>query len=129
MTHSLTVARDFVAQHFLIGGDWGDENRWHSHHYRLAVTLRGRTLDQHEYLVDIVDVEARLEGLVARYKDRTLNDLEEFSGRNPSIELFSRVLWQRFTDGLEAPNLDSVEITVWENEIAHASYRANLVGE
>ena len=124
--HSLTVERDFVAQHFLIGGDWGAENSWHSHHYRLAVTLRGATLDQHQYLVDIVDVEARLEALVARYRDRTLNDLEEFSELNPSIELFTKVVWKRFTDGLEAPNLESVEVTIWENEIAYATFLADL---
>ncbi|MEZ4656751.1 MAG: 6-carboxytetrahydropterin synthase [Caldilineaceae bacterium] len=39
--YTLAVQRDFVAQHFLIGGDWGPENQWHSHHYRLEVQLQG----------------------------------------------------------------------------------------
>jgi 6-pyruvoyltetrahydropterin/6-carboxytetrahydropterin synthase len=30
--YTVTITRDFVAQHFLIGGDWGAENQWHSHH-------------------------------------------------------------------------------------------------
>lgn len=120
--HSLTVGRDFVAQHFLIGGDWGAENRWHSHHYKVEVTLVGERLDQHEYLVDIVDVEDRLERLVARYRDSTLNDLPEFERRNPSIELFSRLFCESFVEGLEAANLCRVEVTVWENDIARASF-------
>ncbi len=121
--HSLVVARDFVAQHFLVGGDWGDENRWHSHHYRVELTLEGRTLDQHDYLVDIVDVEAALESEVARWKDTTLNDHAEFEGRNPSIELFARVLWERLNASLDLGHLDELEVMVWENEIARASYR------
>ena len=31
-------------------------------------------------------VEAALDELAARYRDRTLNDLPEFEGLNPSIE-------------------------------------------
>ena len=77
--YTVAVKRDFVAQHFLIGGDWGPENEWHSHHYALELQLSGPTLDQHGYLVDIVDIEANLEALVAYYKDKTLNDLPEFA--------------------------------------------------
>ena len=86
--YTLAVQRDFVGQHFLIGGDWGAENQWHSHHYRLEFQLEGAQLDQHGYLVDIVHVEELLEGLVRRYRDKTLNDLPEFDGLNPSIEAF-----------------------------------------
>ncbi len=121
--YTLAVRRDFVAQHYLIGGDWGPENEKHSHHYAVELRLEGETLDQHGYLVDIVDVEARLDALVARYRDRTLNDLPEFKGLNPSIEHFSRILCQRLAEQIEAPNLSALSVTVWENDIAWASYR------
>ena len=39
--YTVTITRDFVAQHFLIGGDWGAENQWHSHHYQVEVRLEG----------------------------------------------------------------------------------------
>ncbi|MEZ4558430.1 MAG: 6-carboxytetrahydropterin synthase [Caldilineaceae bacterium] len=68
--YTLAVRRDFVAQHFLIGGDWGPENQWHSHHYVLELQLEGDTLDRHGYLVDIVNVEAALEEVVAHYKEQ-----------------------------------------------------------
>ena len=41
--YAVAVSRDFVAQHFLIGGDWGAENESHSHHYRVEVGLEGAT--------------------------------------------------------------------------------------
>ncbi|MFN8492888.1 MAG: 6-carboxytetrahydropterin synthase [Caldilineaceae bacterium] len=92
--YTLAVQRDFVAQHYLIGGDWGAANQWHSHHYRLEVLLEGAQLDRHGYLVDIVDVEQNLEKIVAYYRDKTLNDLPEFAGLNPSIEHFTRIVCQ-----------------------------------
>ena len=33
--------------------------------------LEGATLDQHGYLVDIVDIETNLEALVSYFKDKT----------------------------------------------------------
>src|SRR5438552_19214825 len=100
--YTLAVQRDFVAQHYLIGGDWGAENQLHSHHYRIELRLEGSTLDQHGYLVDIVDVEHHLNELVAHYRDHTLNDLPEFAGLNPSIEHFSRILCTTMCDAIKA---------------------------
>ena len=87
----VAVKRDFVAQHYLVGGDWGSENQRHSHHYQVEVELAGCRLDEHGYLVDIVDIETHLDALVAHYRDRVLNDLPEFAGLNPSIEHFARI--------------------------------------
>lgn len=47
--YTVAVQRDFVAQHFLFGGDWGPENELHSHHYKVEVQLEGNGLDQHRY--------------------------------------------------------------------------------
>lgn len=121
--YALAVKRDFVARHYLVGGDWGPENDLHSHHYVMELRLEGSELDRHGYLVDIVDVEARLDALVAHYRDHTLNDLPEFADLNPSIEHFSRILCTALADGIDAPNIGAVAVTVWENDIAWASYR------
>ena len=124
--YTVAVARDFVAQHFLIGGDWGPENDWHSHHYRVEVQLEGTTLDQHGYLVDIVDIEHHLEALVAHYRDKTLNELPEFDGLNPSIEHFSRIICRALAERIQAANLHAITVKIWENDIAWASYRQEL---
>ena len=63
--YTVSVKRDFAAQHYLVGGDWGSENLLHSHHYEVEVQLEGAILDQHGYLVDILDIERNLEELVA----------------------------------------------------------------
>ncbi len=124
--YTVAVKRDFVAQHFLIGGDWGPENEWHSHHYVVELQLSGPTLDQHGYLVDIVDIEANLEALVAYYKDKTLNDLPEFAGLNPSIEHFARILATQLAERIQAETLSQFTVKLWENEIAWASYQLSV---
>jgi 6-pyruvoyltetrahydropterin/6-carboxytetrahydropterin synthase len=121
--YTVAVNRDFVAQHFLIGGDWGAENELHSHHYRVEVQLQGAALDGHGYLVDIVDIETHLEALAAHYRDKTLNDLSEFEGLNPSIEHFSRILCQALSERVQSPHLSTITVKIWENEIAGAAYQ------
>ncbi len=124
--YTLAVARDFIAQHYLVGGDWGAENLLHSHHYRLELLLEGRELDRHGYLVDIIEVEAALDELAAALRDRTLNDLPEFAGLNPSIEHFTRIAAERLAPRVAAPNLSALTVKIWENEIAWAAYRLRL---
>jgi 6-pyruvoyltetrahydropterin/6-carboxytetrahydropterin synthase len=121
--YTTAVKRDFVAQHFLVGGDWGAENRLHSHHYAVELQLEGAELDRHGYLVDIVEIESTLEALVAAYRDHTLNDLPEFKDLNPSIEHFARIIAQRISAQLSASNVGALTVKLWENEIAWTSYR------
>jgi len=124
--YSVTVRTDFIAQHFLIGGDWGPENERNSHHYVVELQLDGPRLDEHGYLVDIVAVEAALSSIRAAYADQLLNDLAEFEGLNPSIENFARILWERLAKSLATPNLTSLAVRLWENETASAGYRRDL---
>jgi 6-pyruvoyltetrahydropterin/6-carboxytetrahydropterin synthase len=130
--YTVAVKRDFVAQHYLIGGDWGAENEWHSHHYVVEIQLHGKSLDKHGYLVDIVDIEHHLDALVAYYKDKTLNDLPEFEDTqtgqklNPSIEHFSRIFCQQLAGRIKAVTLSAMTLKIWENDIAWASYHKTI---
>ncbi len=119
----LALRRDFVAQHYLEGGDWGPENLRHSHHYQVEVELSGKKLDDHGYLVDIEDLAAHLEALTAYFRDRTLNELPEFAGLNPSIEHFARIFVHMLKARLRAPHLTALRVTVWETGIAWAAYQ------
>lgn len=124
--YTVAVKRDFVAQHFLFGGDWGAENFKHSHHYVLELQLTGAMLDKHGYLVDIVDIEQQLDRIVEQYRDQTLNELSEFEGLNPSIEHFSRIICLTLAERITAPNLSALTVTLWENDIAWARYKHSL---
>lgn len=120
--YTLAVRRNFIARHFLIGGDWGPENFPNSHHYILELRLKGEQLDQHGYLCDIVDVEKHLDETVDYYREQMLNERPEFSGLNPSIEHFSRILASSLNEKIKAQNISSLKVVLWENENAWASF-------
>jgi len=123
--YTVSVKREFDAHHFLVGGDWGDENRKHAHHYEVTARLEGLELDLHGYLADIADIEKRLDTLVGHFRGKTLNELPEFSGLNPSIEHFSRVFCDAFSKGLEH-TIEAVTVIIAENSNACASFRRDL---
>jgi 6-pyruvoyltetrahydropterin/6-carboxytetrahydropterin synthase len=122
------ILRDFVAQHFLIGGDWGRENQPHSHHYRFEAVFEGARLDRHGYLLDIAEVEPRLDGIVERYRDRMLNELPEFGGENPALERFARIIADRIVTDLPAGHVTAITLKLWESEQAFATCRRPIAG-
>lgn len=121
--YTVAVTRDFIANHFLIGGDWGRENFPHAHHYVCEFSLESATLDKHGYLVDIVAIEAALNEVVDYFRDSMLNEKPEFAGLNPSIEHFSRILCARILARIESPGSGSATVKLWENDSCWAAYK------
>lgn len=120
--YTLRVCRDFVAQHYLTVPDCGPENEWHSHHFELEVVLEGERLNEHGYLIDIVELENALEKIVGRYRDSTLNELPEFNDLNPSIEHFSRIVHSSLQDSISVDSLETMTVRIWEDDDAWAAY-------
>jgi 6-pyruvoyltetrahydropterin/6-carboxytetrahydropterin synthase len=98
--YTLAVRRDFIARHYLIGGDWGPENFPNSHHYVLELLLKGGELDKHGYLCDIVEVEKHLDEVVTYYKEQA----------------------ESLNERIGAANISKLKVVLWENEVAWASY-------
>ena len=124
--YALSLQREFIAQHYLVGGDWGAENRLHSHPYQLEIMLEGSSLDEHGYLLDLVALQRKVGEFVELYSDRTLNEMPAFLGLNPSIEHFARVACQFVAQDPSLRDLSSVSARMWESEDAWASYRQDL---
>ena len=120
--YNLALLRTFTARHFLVGGDWGPENTPHSHQYRLEVKVSGLGLNAHGYLVDLVDLEKRMEEIVTSFQGRLLNDLPPFQGTNPSIEHLARMIAGEFQQGGVPTQLTAIRVKIWENDLAWASY-------
>ena len=121
--YTVAVKRDFIAQHFLIGGDWGRENHPHTHHYMVEVRITHSELDKHGYLVDITKIESELDALIEHYRDKLLNDFPEFEGINTSIEHFSRIIWEKLLDAISPPGPGTLSIKLWENDSCWTSYQ------
>lgn len=124
--YTVAVSKDFIANHYLIGGDWGHENFPHAHHYVLELAIETPALDKHGYCVDIVAIEAALNDAVAYFRDSMLNDKPEFAGLNPSIEHFSRILCERLLAQVNPPGTGTFNIKLWENATCWAGYRKSF---
>lgn len=121
--HTLMLSSNFIAQHFLVGKDFGPENYKHSHHYRFEIEIESSKLDQHNYILDIVEVRQLLNQLIAYFNDKTLNELPEFANQNPSLELFSKILWHKFNRQSQLSSDCQLTVRLWEDTVAQASYR------
>lgn len=119
--YSVAVRRNFIANHFLTGADWGPENEAHAHHYVVEARFDGPQLDRHGYLVDICEIETTLDALVDQYRDKTLNHLAVFAGLNPSLEHFARIICQTISDQLQTRAVKTITVKIWENESAWAA--------
>ncbi|MCF7801504.1 MAG: 6-carboxytetrahydropterin synthase [Candidatus Marinimicrobia bacterium] len=120
--YTVAVKRQFLARHYLIGGDWGAENDPHAHQYVVEVEIQRAELDEHGYLVDIVKIESALDEAVDYFRDQQLNDLPEFQNLNPSLEHFSRIMCQRLLRAIEPPGPGTFTIKLWENENNWAAF-------
>ncbi len=118
--YTLGLRRIFLAYHYLIGGDWGRENFPNAHLYTLEVRLHGSQLDQHGYLVDLVQVEQAVDEVLTRYRERLLNTLPEFQGLNPSLERFALLLGRQLWDRFRELGVQRLTVRLWENPDAWA---------
>ncbi|MES2823486.1 MAG: 6-carboxytetrahydropterin synthase [Pseudomonadota bacterium] len=124
--YTVAVTRDFIANHFLIGGDWGAENFPHAHRYVAEISIQGNQLDQHGYLVDIVDIEAALDATVSYFRDSLLNEKPEFAGLNPSIEHFSRIINEQISARIRPIGSGSLTVKLWENATCWAAFHKDF---
>jgi 6-pyruvoyltetrahydropterin/6-carboxytetrahydropterin synthase len=121
--YQLAITRNFIARHYLIGGDWGPENEIHSHHYRCEIRLEGTALDRHGYLIDILELNGAVDAVISQVGERTLNELPAFAGLNPSLEHFSRIFWEMLASSVSLGG-KTLTVRLWENDHDWAAYSA-----
>lgn len=121
--YTLGVKDSLIASHFLLGEDVGHEGVLHSHLYKLEMIFKGKELDSDGYLLDILKVQEGLALTTSYFKDKSLNELDEFSGLNPSIEHFARIYLEQFLKKVSlSKNIEAIEIKIWEDDIGYVTY-------
>jgi 6-pyruvoyltetrahydropterin/6-carboxytetrahydropterin synthase len=124
--YSVSLSREFIAQHYLIVPDPGPEGTLHSHRYTVEATFRGPELGEYGYLVDIDALASALEDVAEEFADRTLNDLEAFAGRNPSVEHLARIVGDRLLDRIVPETATELSVRVREDDVAAVTHRRSL---
>ncbi|RME84207.1 MAG: 6-carboxytetrahydropterin synthase [Caldilineae bacterium] len=117
--YALAIQQDFIARRSASAD--GSATAL-SHRYRVELMVEAEELDQQGYVVDIDELQAQFEGIVDEFRDKTLNELPDFEGVNPSLEHFARVLCEKVDEALYAPQLSAISIKLWEDDTAWVAY-------
>jgi len=124
--YQLCLLREFTARHYLVGGDWGSENREHAHRYKLEWELGAVVLDDDGFLIDLTVLEKALVHIVEGITDQVLNDLPAFRERNPSLERFAHYLSDQLVGFLDQADptarIQHSIIRLWESHSAWAAW-------
>ena len=124
--YTVSVRRPFIAQHFLTVPNPGPEGELHSHQFRLQVTFSGDGLNEYGYLVDIDAIKEAMDAIVDTYGDETLNELPPFSGLNPSVEHFSRIVCEEILESTAVDVPTQITVRLWEDDEAYASFTTEI---
>lgn len=99
-----------------------EEREEHAHTYLVELTARGEKVNDLGYLVDIDDLKKALSAVLELYRDRCLNEMEDFSQAVPSLENLARAIWLRTSASLSRSLVTSLAVRVWEDKVAWAAY-------
>lgn len=129
--YTLSLTKSFTAEHFLPMIE-GEEAKLHSHDYQLTIKIEGKELDEDGFLIDLLELDHLTTSMIKKYKGKILNEIESFENKNPTLENFSKILYDELFTSMKAQakeeiqRIYSIEIILWENEAANASYREEV---
>lgn len=122
--YELSVRTRFSAAHHLAGYP-GACASVHGHNWDVEVFVRGRSLNDLGMLVDFRDLKTAVNAAMQRLDHRNLNDIEEFSGGNPTSENIARWLFEHLSGTLGDGSFSVSRVCVHETQDSGACYWAD----
>jgi len=117
--YEISTEDTFDAAHCLRDYE-GSCSRLHGHTYRVMARFRFASLDDSGMALDFRGARRILRCAVDYMDHQFINDLPEFSQRNPTAENIASFIYERIKP--ECPQLHSV--SVWETPTSCATYSA-----
>jgi len=131
----LTRRFAFSASHRLISplldaganaATFGACQRVHGHNYRLEVTVGGEQDPRTGFFCNVLDLERTVRALAVEPCDhQLLNDLPDFAGLVPTMEVVGQVFWKRLQPALAAQGIRLVELLFAETDEHWVRVRAD----
>lgn len=120
-TYTLRVRTEFAAAHSLRGYP-GSCGRLHGHNWKVEVEVRARELDEIGMALDFREIKRVAREVTDGLDHRHLNELEPFTGVNPTAENVAAHCFREIGRRLNRPALEVSAVTVWENDRACVRY-------
>ena len=119
--YRLTISSSFAAAHNLVNYQ-GDCENLHGHNWKVDVSVTARELDRAGLGIDFKILKRETKELLQTLDHKYLNQLPPFLDVSPSSERIARHLYTELCRELDNDNVKVVEVTVWESDVARASY-------
>ena len=127
--YSVTVRGHMMIAHSLTGDVFGPAQRLHGATYVVDVEFRRNQLDSNGIVVDIGKATDALNGVLAGFSYRNLDDEPSFKGKNTTTEFLARAVFDRLVAviakgdvGSSASGIESLRVTLHESHLASASF-------
>ncbi len=119
--YEVTIRKSFAAAHKLaeIGGKCEE---LHGHNFQVEVTVAAAKLNDLGILIDFRTVKKWLGEVLACLDHKYINDLEAFSGSNPSAENMARFIFQEIAKRATAEQVTLSRVKIWESDEASVVY-------
>ena len=118
--YELIVQTWFSAAHRLREYQGNCENL-HGHNWKLDVRLRSERLDSLGMVADFREIKRLVKGVVDRLDHQYLNDVQPFTGVNPTTENVARFVYDDLAKTLPG-GLTLASVTAWESQNCGATY-------
>lgn len=119
--YEVTIRKSLAAAHKLaeIGGKCED---LHGHNFQVEVTVASEQLNDLGILIDFRTVKKWLSEVLDGLDHKYINDLEAFSGINPSAENMAKFIFQELEKKARAEQVTLSQVKIWESEDAAVTY-------
>ncbi|MFH1961600.1 MAG: 6-carboxytetrahydropterin synthase QueD [bacterium] len=117
--YKVMVEREFSAAHH-INEYQGECQRLHGHNWRIQIIACSNILNKLGIVVDFRDMENALDKVIQPLDHQCLNQLSEFSEKNPTSETIAEHIYTQLT--LLSPDIPVTEVRVWETSTKYGAY-------
>jgi len=119
--YTLKIVTDFASAHTL--RDYpGACARMHGHNWKVEAEVRARALDDIGMGVDFRVIKQATRDIAAKLDHRYLNELEPFTGINPTAENIAAYFYRELSTQLNDDRIRVHAVTLWETERACVRY-------
>jgi 6-pyruvoyltetrahydropterin/6-carboxytetrahydropterin synthase len=119
--YEVAIKKTFSAAHTLSIG--GKCEELHGHNFTVEITAESAELNENGLVVDFRTLKKWADEILERLDHKFLNDIDIFSGINPSSENIARLIYDEMARRADdADNLRISKVSVWESENSRASY-------
>lgn len=119
--YELKVEDSFSAAHQLRNYK-GKCERLHGHNWRVEVYVRAQRLNEIGIAIDFQELKRETKNITNQLDHTFINDVFPFTEINPSSENIAKWIFECLGKKLEGRDIKLSKITVWESEMAAASY-------